>query len=51
MNIINRNAFHNYEFVHSYEAGIVLSGCEVKSIVNAKFPMHMYSFEMEKLFC
>jgi SsrA-binding protein len=36
MNIINRNAFHNYEFVHSYEAGIVLSGCEVKSIVNGQ---------------
>ncbi len=28
----NRQAFHNYEIIDSYEAGIVLEGTEVKSI-------------------
>lgn len=28
----NKNAFRNYEVLDKYEAGIVLAGCEVKSI-------------------
>ena len=28
----NKKAFHNYSILERYEAGIVLSGCEVKSI-------------------
>lgn len=29
---INRKAYHNYEIVDNYEAGIVLAGMEVKSL-------------------
>ena len=32
MNIANRKAYFNYEILDTYEAGIALSGCEVKSI-------------------
>ena len=28
---VNRQASHNYEFLEKYEAGIVLTGTEVKS--------------------
>ncbi|MEE8161377.1 MAG: SsrA-binding protein SmpB [Acidobacteriota bacterium] len=28
----NKKAFHNYEIIHRYEAGIVLHGSEVKAI-------------------
>lgn len=30
--ILNRTAFHDYHILDKYEAGIVLNGCEVKSI-------------------
>lgn len=30
--IVNRKASHLYHFLHSYEAGILLTGAEVKSI-------------------
>ena len=30
--ISNRKAFHNYEIIETYEAGIVLQGTEIKSI-------------------
>ncbi len=32
----NRKARHNYEFVETLEAGIVLTGTEVKSLRNGK---------------
>ena len=32
----NPTAYHNYEILEKYEAGIVLSGTEIKSIVNNK---------------
>ncbi len=32
MRIINKKALHNYYIVESFEAGIILSGSEVKSI-------------------
>jgi len=28
----NKTAFHNYQILDKYEAGIVLTGCEIKSI-------------------
>lgn len=37
---VNRQAFHNYEIIEKYEAGIVLTGTEIKSaregLVNLK---------------
>ncbi len=36
MEIINRQANHNYFVIDTYEAGIVLSGTEIKSIRNGK---------------
>ncbi|MBI4038689.1 SsrA-binding protein SmpB [Candidatus Daviesbacteria bacterium] len=32
MKIINKKAFHNYHILEIFEAGIILSGAEVKSI-------------------
>ena len=37
--ITNRKAKHNYEFLNSYEAGLVLQGSEVKSIFAGKVNM------------
>ncbi len=34
--IINKDARHNYEFLEAFEAGIVLSGAEVKSVKNGR---------------
>lgn len=34
--IINKDARHNYEFLEDWEAGIVLSGAEVKSIKHGR---------------
>jgi len=34
--INNRRAYHDYEIIDTYEAGIVLVGTEVKSIKNGK---------------
>lgn len=36
---VNRQAFHNYEIVESYEAGISLLGSEVKSIREGKISL------------
>ena len=38
--IQNRKAFHDYFILESLEAGIALSGCEVKSIRNGKANLH-----------
>ena len=35
----NKKAFHNYTISEKYEAGIVLEGCEVKSIRNGKITL------------
>ncbi len=32
--VSNRKAFHNYEILESYEAGLVLKGTEIKSLRN-----------------
>ena len=32
MEFVNRKAYHDYEILEKIEAGIVLHGCEVKSI-------------------
>lgn len=32
----NKKAFHDYFIIEKYEAGIVLSGCEIKSICDGK---------------
>ena len=34
--IKNKKAYYDYEFIEDYEAGMVLTGAEVKSIVNSK---------------
>jgi len=36
MEIVNRQASHNYFILDTYEAGIVLKGTEIKSIRNGK---------------
>ncbi|HMP73221.1 MAG TPA: SsrA-binding protein SmpB [Kiritimatiellia bacterium] len=36
----NRKASHEYHFVERFEAGIVLTGAEVKSIRNGKFSLN-----------
>ena len=36
MEIINRQASHNYYITDTYEAGIALTGTEIKSIRNGK---------------
>lgn len=36
MEIVNRQASHNYFIIDTYEAGIVLTGTEIKSIRNGK---------------
>ena len=36
MEILNRQANHNYFIYETYEAGIVLTGTEIKSIRNGK---------------
>ena len=36
MKILNKKASHNYDIIDSLEAGIVLSGAEVKSIKNGR---------------
>lgn len=36
MKIINKKAYHNYEVDDSFEAGIVLTGAEVKSIKSGR---------------
>ena len=33
----NRSAFHDYEILEKYEAGMVLEGHEVKAVKNGKF--------------
>jgi len=32
----NKKAYHDYEFLEDYEAGIVLTGAEVKSIIESR---------------
>jgi len=32
MNIVNKKAFHNYQVLERFEAGVVLTGAEVKSL-------------------
>ena len=39
MRIINRKALHNYHILEKIEAGIVLSGSEVKSIRNSRLDL------------
>lgn len=34
--VVNRKAYHNYEILEKYEAGIVLTGTEIKSIKQGK---------------
>ncbi len=34
--VVNRKAFHDYEIEEEYEAGIVLTGSEIKSIRNGR---------------
>ena len=36
MEILNRKARYDYEIIDTYEAGIVLTGTEIKSIRNGK---------------
>lgn len=36
MKIVNKKAYHNYNIEDSFEAGIVLTGAEVKSIKNGR---------------
>jgi SsrA-binding protein len=36
MKIVNKKAYHNYEIEDSFEAGIVLTGAEVKSIKSGR---------------
>ena len=36
MEITNRQAYHNYFILDTYEAGIVLTGTEIKSLRNGK---------------
>ena len=36
MEIVNRQASHNYNILETYETGIVLTGTEIKSIRNGK---------------
>lgn len=36
MEIVNRKARHDYDIISTYEAGIVLTGTEIKSIRNGK---------------
>jgi len=36
MEIVNRQASHNYFILDTYEAGMVLKGTEIKSIRNGK---------------
>ncbi len=36
MQIVNKKAYHEYEIIDEYEAGIVLIGSEIKSIRNGK---------------
>jgi SsrA-binding protein len=36
MKIVNRKAYHNYNIEDSFEAGIVLTGAEVKSVKNGR---------------
>ena len=36
INIKNKKAYHDYEFIDTYTAGIVLSGTEIKSIRQGK---------------
>ena len=38
-NIVNRKAKHDYEFIDTYEAGIVLVGSEVKSVAAGRVNM------------
>ena len=50
--IVNRKARHEYIFIQKYEAGIVLTGTEIKSIREAKVQMgeaYCY-FKHEELF-
>jgi SsrA-binding protein len=36
MKIVNKKAYHNYAIEDSFEAGIVLTGAEVKSVKNGR---------------
>jgi len=36
MKIVNKKAYHNYAIEDSFEAGIVLTGAEVKSIKSGR---------------
>jgi len=36
MKIVNKKAYHNYSIKDSFEAGVVLTGAEVKSIRNGR---------------
>lgn len=40
MLIQNKKAFHDYEILEKYEAGISLLGCEVKSILASKISLN-----------
>jgi SsrA-binding protein len=48
----NRKAFHDYFILESVEAGIVLEGCEVKSIRNGKANLHdsFARYEKDQIF-
>ncbi|MEW5884632.1 MAG: SsrA-binding protein SmpB [Armatimonadota bacterium] len=39
LSIVNRRARHDYEILDSYEAGVVLEGAEVKSLLRGKVNM------------
>ena len=40
MSISNKKAYFNYEIIDTYDAGIVLQGCEVKSIRLGHMTIH-----------
>ena len=43
MEIVNRKARHDYDIISTYEAGIVLTGTEIKSIMlSLKMVKHIY---------
>ena len=48
----NRKAYHNYEIIETYDAGIVLVGTEIKSIrmSNVSFTDSYCLFELNELF-
>ena len=39
MKIVNKRAFHDFEILETYEAGIVLNGAEVKSVKGGRMSL------------